>query len=75
MSESKTRVLQSDKWLVTMVDLLGDEQLVDLALGVGCERDLARDLAPEEQEHIRSIKAELLFRLRNSRQVHITMRD
>jgi len=75
MDESQVRAPQSEKWLVTMVDLIGDEQLVDLALGVGCERSFARELSLEEQEHIRAIKAELLYRLQNSRQVRITMRD
>ena len=75
MDESNVRSPQSDTWLVTMVDFLGDELLVDLALGIGCEGSFKKELSPKEQEYVRAIKAELLYRLQNSRQVHITMRD
>jgi hypothetical protein len=75
MDESKVRTPQPDSWLNSMIDLLGDEQLVDLALGVGREKNSASESSLKEQEHIRTIKAELLYRLQNSRQVRITMRD
>ena len=75
MDESVVGAPRSDPWLVSMLDFLGDEQLVDLALGVGCEGSSEKDPVLKEREHVRAIKAELLCRLQNSRRVRITMRD
>ncbi len=73
MDESMIRATQSGPWIVTMLDLLGDEQLVDLALAVGGDRDFARALSAGERQYVQAIKAELLYRLQNSRRVRITM--
>jgi hypothetical protein len=67
MDESTIRVQQSGTELVAMLNLSTDEQLVDLAIGFGREKDYERCLLPSEYQRLIAIKAELLFRLRNSR--------
>ena len=73
--EPKHSVPQPDEWTVSMVDLLGDEQLVDLALAFAREESFERALSPKEHHEFQSIRAELLCRLRNSRRVRITIHD
>jgi hypothetical protein len=68
-------VPQPDAWTISMVDYLGDEQLVDLALAFARGENFDRGLSPKERQEFKSIRAELLYRLRNSRRVRITTHD
>lgn len=73
--ETKSNVPQPDAWIVSMIDLLGDEQLVDLALAFARKESFERDLSAKERQEFQSIRTELLCRLRNSRRVRITIHD
>ncbi len=73
--EPSSSVPQPDAWTISMVDYLGDEQLVDLALAFAREESFASHLSPKERQEFKSIRAELLYRLRNSRRVRITTHD
>lgn len=75
MSELTSSAPQPDAWTVSMVDFLGDEQLVDLALAFARGESFENALSPKERQDLQSIRSELLYRLRNSRRVRITTHD
>ncbi len=75
MDESTICAPHSDTWLITMLDFLGDEQLVDLALAFGRDTSFERNLDAKERQDAQAIKAELLYRLQNNRRVRITVRS